>query len=141
MHRHLYFGAMTIAVLALSACTLKGTTESVMDTTQNTTVSTSGRSWFKNVGLVGQGEHANAFAALNYDNLTHDMAFGGGEYLSSLGTLLGVSDDQRAAFFQLAQSQYTVLAQSGDATPVNLMAGLDRSLSENGIVTATAVEK
>jgi Protein of unknown function (DUF3015) len=141
MHRHLYFGAMTIAVLALSACTLKGTTESVMDTTQNTTVSTSGRSWFTNDGLVRQGEHANAFAALNYDNLTHDMAFGGGEYLSSLGTLLGVSNDQRAAFFQLAQSQYTVLAQSGDATPVNLMAGLDRSLSENGIVTATTVEK
>jgi len=140
MHRHVYFGAMAIAVLALSACTLKGTTESVTDTTQNTTVSTSGRSWFTNDGLVRQGEHANAFAALNYDNLTHDMAFGGGEYLSSLGTLLGVSDDQRTAFFQLAQSQYTVLAQSGHATPANLVAGLDRSLSENGIVTATVLK-
>jgi hypothetical protein len=140
MHRHLYFGAMAIAVLALSACTLKGTTESVTDTTQNTTVSTSGRSWFTNDGLVRQGEHANAFAALNYDNLTHDMAFGGGEYLSSLGTLLGVSDDQRTAFFELAQRQYTVLAQSGHATPVNLVAGLGRSLSKNGIVTAAVLK-
>jgi hypothetical protein len=140
MYRHVYFGAMAIAVLALSACTLKGTTESVTDTTQNTTVSTSGRSWFTNDGLVRQGEHANAFAALNYDNLTHDMAFGGGEYLSSLGTLLGVSDDQRTAFFQLAQSQYAVLAQSGNATPVNLVAGLGRSLSKNGIVTAAVLK-
>jgi len=140
MHRRLYFGAMAIVLLSLSACTIKGTTDEITDTTQNTTVSTSGRSWFTNDGLVRQGEHANAFAALNYDNLTHDMALGGGEYLSSLGTLMGVPDDQRAAFFQLAQSQYTIFAQSGNATPVNLLAGLDRSLSEHGVVTAKAVK-
>jgi hypothetical protein len=140
MHRRLYFGAMAVVLLALSACTFKGTTEEITDTTQNTTVSTSGRSWFTNDGLVRQGQHANAFAALNYDNLTHDMAFGGGEYLSSLGSLLGVPDDQRAAFFQLAQSQYTTLAQSGNSTSVSLLAGLSRSLSEQGIVTATATK-
>ena len=140
MHRHLYFGAMAVVLLSLSACTLRGTTDEIIDTTQNTTVSTSGRSWFTNDGLVRQGEHANAFAALNYDNLTHDMAFGGGEYLSSLGTLMGVPDDQRAAFFQVAQSQYTIFAQSGNTTPVNLLAGLDRSLSKHGVVTAKAVK-
>jgi len=140
MHRRLYFGAMAVVLLSLSACTLRGTTDEIIDTTQNTTVSTSGRSWFTNDGLVRQGEHANAFAALNYDNLTHDMAFGGGEYLSSLGTLMGVPDDQRAAFFQVAQSQYTIFAQSGNTTPVNLLAGLDRSLSKHGVVTAKAVK-
>jgi Protein of unknown function (DUF3015) len=140
MHRHLYVGAMAVILLAASACTLRGTTDEIIDTTQNTTVSTSGRSWFTNDGLVRQGEHANAFAALNYDNLTHDMAFGGGEYLSSLGTLLGVPDDQRAAFFQLAQHQYSILAQSDHHTPVNLLAGLNRSLSEHGIVTAAAAK-
>ena len=138
MHRHLYVGAMAVILLAVSACTLRGTTDEIIDTTQNTTVSTSGRSWFTNDGLVRQGEHANAFAALNYDNLTHDMAFGGGEYLSSLGTLLGVPDDQRAIFFQLAQHQYSILAQSDNHTPVNLLTGLGRSLAEHGIVTAAA---
>jgi len=131
---------MAVVLLALAACTFKGTTDEIIDTTQNTTVSTSGRSWFTNDGLVRQGEHANAFAALNYDNLIHDMAFGGGEYLSSLGTLLGVPEDQRAAFFQVAQSQYTIFAQSNNDTPVNLLAGLDRSLSEHGVVTARAVK-
>ncbi len=140
MYRHLSCGVMVMALLALSACTLKGTTDQVTDTTQNTTVSTSGRSWFTNDGLVRQGEHVNAFAALNYDNLTHDMAFGGGEYLSSLGTLLGVPDDQRTAFFQLAQSHYTTFAQSESATAGNLMAGLDRSLAQHGIVTATTAK-
>ncbi|MEP6887228.1 MAG: DUF3015 family protein [Nitrospirales bacterium] len=140
MYRHLSYGVMVMALLALSACTLKGTTDQVTDTTQNTTVSTSGRSWFTNDGLVRQGEHVNAFAALNYDNLTHDMAFGGGEYLSSLGTLLGVPDDQRTAFFQLAQSHYTTFAQSENSTAGNLMAGLDRSLAQHGIVTATTAK-
>jgi hypothetical protein len=137
MYRSVSFGLMGVALLTLSACTFKGTTEQVTDTTQNTTVSTSGRSWFTNDGLVRQGEHVNAFAALNYDNLTHDMAFGGGEYLASLGTLLGVPDDQRMAFFQVAQSHYTTLAQSDNATALHLMAGLDRSLAQYGIVTAS----
>jgi hypothetical protein len=140
MYRSVSFGMMGVALLALSACTFKGTTEQITDTTQNTTVSTSGRSWFTNDGLVRQGEHINAFAALNYDNLTHDMAFGGGEYLASLGTLLGVPDDQRMAFFQVAQSHYTTLAQSDNATVVNLMAGLDRSLAQYGIVTASTAK-
>lgn len=140
MYRSLSFGLMAVALLALSACTLRATTDEITDTTQNTTVSTSGRSWFTNDGLVRQGEHVNAFAALNYDNLTHDMAFGGGEYLSSLGTLLGIPDDQRATFFQLAQSHYTTFTQSENVTPVNLMAGLDRSLAQHGIVTATTAK-
>jgi Protein of unknown function (DUF3015) len=140
MYRGVSCGLIAVTLLALSACTLKGTTEQITDTTQNTTVSTSGRSWFTNDGLVRQGEHINAFTALNYDNLTHDMAFGGGEYLSSLGTLLGVADDQRTTFFQLAQSQYSTLAQSDNATPVNLIAGLDRSLVRHGIVTAPTIK-
>ena len=80
----------------------------------------------------------NAFAALNFENLTTDMALGGGEYLTSLGTLMGVPDEQRAAFFQLAQGQYSSLVHSGAATPANLLSGLDRSLTEHGIVTAIA---
>src|SRR5919112_5615530 len=111
MSKRLSFGLVAAALLGLSACTLRATTDEITDTTQNTTVSTSGRSWFTNDGLVRQGEHINAFAALNYDNLTHDMALGGGEYLSSLGTLLGVPGEQQSAFFKLAQSHYKTFAE------------------------------
>ena len=138
MYRQLSFGLIAVTLVTLSACTFRGTTQETIDTTQNTTVSTSGRSWFTQDGLVRQGEHVNAFAALNYDNLTHDMAFGGGEYLTSLGSLLGVPDNQRAVFLQLAQSYYMTFSQSENATPRNLVAGLDRSLAQYGIVTATA---
>jgi hypothetical protein len=138
MHRHVAFSLTAVALLMLSACTFRATSNEISDTTQNTTVSTSGRSWFTNDGLVRQGERVNAFAALNFENLTTDMALGGGEYLTSLGTLMGVPDDQRAAFFQLAQGQYSSLIHSGAATPANLLSALDRSLAEHGIVMATA---
>ncbi|WP_447987368.1 DUF3015 family protein [Nitrospira sp. Nam74] len=140
MHKRLSLGTIAIAAWMLAACTFTGTTESIVETTQNTTVSTSGRSWFTNDGVVRQGEHVTAFTALNYDGLMHDMAFGGGEYLYSLGSLLGVREDQRAAFFAVAQGQYTELAQHDRTMIVNLLAGLDRSLSSHGIVTATATK-
>jgi hypothetical protein len=138
MRRHFCLSLMAVGLLALSACTLRATSNEITDTTQNTTVSTSGRSWFTNDGLVRQGERINAFASLNFENLTTDMASGGGEYLASLGTLMGVPDDQRTAFFQLAQGQYTSLIHSGAASPANLLSGLDRALAEHGMMTATA---
>lgn len=122
-----HIGLLAIAFLALSACTFRATSNEISDTTQNTTVSTSGRSWFTNDGLVRQGEQVKAFTALNFENLTTDMASGGGEYLASFGTLLGIPEDQRAAFFALAQGQYETLIQSDSLTPANLIAGLDRT--------------
>jgi hypothetical protein len=138
MRRYFAFNLTAVGLLILSACTFRATSNEITDTTQNTTISTSGRSWFTNDGLVRQGERINAFAALNFENLTTDMALGGGEYLTSLGTLMGVPDDQRASFFHLAQGQYTTLVHSGAATPANLLSGLDRTLAEHGIMTATA---
>jgi hypothetical protein len=44
------------------------------------------------------------------------------------------------AFFQVAQSHYTTLAQSDNATAISLMAGLDRSLAQHGIVTASTAK-
>lgn len=123
---------VTIALLSLSACTLRATTAEISDTTHNTTVSTSGRSWFTEDGLVRQGEQVNAFAALNIENLRQDLARANGEYLASLGTLLGVPSEQQAIFFQLAQAQF----QTGrwqNIGPAELVAGLNRTIAEHGI--------
>lgn len=78
MRRYFAFNLTAVGLLILSACTFRATSNEITDTTQNTTISTSGRSWFTNDGLVRQGERINAFAALNFENLTTDMALGGG---------------------------------------------------------------
>jgi len=128
--RALFIGAIA---LVMPACTFRATTQETIDTTQNTTVSTSGKSWITEDGLVRQGEAVNAFAALNYDNLKTDMAAGGGEYLASLGTLMGVPDAQHPTFFQIVQRHYA--ATSGaNLNSADFLAGLDGTLAAQSIV-------
>ena len=127
--RVLVIGAIA---LILPACTIRGTTQQTTDTTQNTTVSTSGRSWITEDGLVRQGEAVNAFAALNYDNLKTDMATGGGEYLASLGALMGIADAQQPEFFHSAQGHYA--ATSGaNLSSGDFLAGLDGTLAAQAV--------
>ena len=129
VRRLLFIGAI---VLILPACTIRGTTQQTTDTTQNTTVSTSGKSWITEDGLVRQGEAVNAFAALNYDNLKNDMAAGGGEYLASLGTLMGIAEAQQPAFFHIAQGHYA--ATSGaNLSAGDFLAGLDGTLAAQAV--------
>ena len=129
VRRALFIGAI---VLILPACTIRGTTQQTTDTTQNTTVSTSGKSWITEDGLVRQGEAVNAFAALNYDNLKNDMAAGGGEYLASLGTLMGIAEAQQPEFFHIAQGHYA--ATSGaNLSAGDFLSGLDGSLAAQAV--------
>ena len=120
-----------MAVVAFSAlacaCTLRGTTESETDTTNNITVSTSGRTWFTPDGLVRDDQKVNAFATLNFENLRQDMARGEGEYLVSFSNLLGVQPDRRAAFFAFAQDRYPIVGVS--TTAGEFIARLDREMS------------
>jgi Protein of unknown function (DUF3015) len=111
MRTSIVFQSLSAAAVffALPACTIKGTTQQTSDATHNTTVSTSGRSWFTEDGLVQKGQEMNAFTALNFENVKRDMALGHGEYLASLGTLMGIPQDRHTDFFTLAQAQYTTL--------------------------------
>ena len=123
-------GLFTIAVLALavSACTFKGTTKETTDTTSNITGTTSGKSWFEG-GLVKKDQEVNAFANLNFDNLKQDMAMGRGEYLASLGSLMGVAPARQNDFFVLTQTHYTVLIRSEQTTPGEMLVALNQLLA------------
>lgn len=88
-----------VLVLSLSAC-------SITETINNFLSSTSGRSWFTEDGLIKEDHKVTAFVAFNFENLKRDMANGQGEYLASLSTLMGISQDDRASFYAHAQSRY-----------------------------------
>ncbi|HZS11701.1 MAG TPA: DUF3015 family protein [Nitrospirales bacterium] len=125
------FVAVMIALcggLAFSACTLRGTTDSVTDSVRNVTVSTSGRTWFTEDGLVRNDQKVSAFVTLNFENLKQDMARGDGEYLSALTTLMQVRDDKRAEFFGYVQSNYPAWISSQQTTPAELLVALNRDL-------------
>jgi hypothetical protein len=86
-------------ILTLSGCS---TTETISDFLS----STSGKSWFTEDGMVKADRRVDAFMTLNFENLKQDMAQGRGEYLASLSTLMGISQDRQASFFAHAQSRY-----------------------------------
>ena len=103
---------MTALILFAAGCTLKSTVKETTDTTSNVTGTTSGRTWFTEDGLLHPEHKLTAFTALNQTNVEQDLARGQGEYVTSLGTLLGLSDDQQAAFHAKAQGAFKTLMTS-----------------------------
>ena len=100
-----------VPVLALlaSGCTLKATFKETTDTTSNITGTTSGYAWWNEDGLLLPEHKAVAFATYNEANLEQDLARGQGEYVTSLGALLGVPNGQQSAFQAKAQGAFDTL--------------------------------
>ena len=108
-------------VLGSTGCTIKGTVKQITDTTSNVTGTTSGAAWWNEDGQVKPDFKATAFVAFNDDNLRQDLAAGRGEYLASMGRLLGVSNDQQSAFFSAAQAGYGNTVGKDSATLLALL--------------------
>ena len=102
----------TVLMLFAAGCTLKSTIKQTTDTTSNVTGTTSGRTWWNEDGLLHPEHKLTAFMALNQTNVEQDLARGQGEYVTSLGTLLGLSDDRQAAFHAKAQGEFDTLMTS-----------------------------
>jgi hypothetical protein len=96
-------------MLVAAGCTLKSTIKETTDTTSNVTGTTSGRTWFNEDGMLNPEHKLTAFTALNQTNVEQDLARGEGEYLTSLGTLLGLPNGQQAAFHARAQGAFQTL--------------------------------
>ena len=121
-----FFTAVTTLLLISTGCTLKGTTNQTTDTTSNITGTTSGRIWWNEDGLLNPEHKANAFATYNEANLEQDIARGHGEYLSSMGTLLGVAPDAQPVFQTAAQEQFIQLRTSDQQTRLEQLRALSR---------------
>jgi hypothetical protein len=67
-----------------------------------------------------------AFTALNQMNVEQDLARGQGEYLTSLGTLLGLPGDQQAAFHAKAQGAFETFLMSDHDTRLQQLRMLAR---------------
>ncbi|MFO0716092.1 MAG: DUF3015 domain-containing protein [Nitrospira sp.] len=109
-------------------------------TGMNTFAISSGTSGCTNDGQVWASERANVFAAINLDNLSQEMAQGKGEHLASLATLMGVPNEQHAAFFALTQERYTALVQDGETSSVALVKTLNDAVSKSPVL-AQAVSR
>ena len=108
--QHLLLTGMISLLLVSTGCTLKATLDTTSDGTTNFVSSTTPGAWFTQDGLLRPEQKIAAFTAYNQTNLEQDLARGQGEYLTSLGSLLGVPEDRQTAFQSTAQDAYGTLA-------------------------------
>ena len=76
-------------------------------------------------------QQAEMFAASNWENVSHDIARGNGEHLTSLATLLKVPLEQQAEFFSLVQQKYATLATYNKPGSESTLHRLERAMMSN----------
>lgn len=109
-HQRLILAGMAALALMSTGCTIKATLDTTSDGVTNVVSSTTPGSWVTEDGLLKAEHKVAAFTFYNQTNLEQDLARGQGEYLTSLGSLLGVAEDRQASFQSNAQDAFGVLA-------------------------------
>ena len=86
-------------------------------------------------------EHATMFANLNFDNLSQEMAQGGGEHLASLAMLMGVPAEQQPEFFALTQEKYPALMHAGEESPAAMIKTLDGAMAAHPVLVKVSMAR
>jgi hypothetical protein len=122
---------MSLALM-LSAC---NTTKATIDSTIKFFSSTTPESMFTIDGLVEPKQKVNLFSGVAYENLRQDIARGEGEYLTSLGMLLGIPPGSQQEFGSFVQSRHSTLFTTdliADHTAhLKMLAALNREWEAN----------
>lgn len=98
----------------------------------------SGTSGCTNDGLIMKNKHVN-LAAGAFDSLKQEMAQGKGEHLTSLATLLGVSEEDQPLFFTMVQERYASLVPSEDASPVVVLRAIQEAMADHPMLAKLEV--
>ncbi len=101
----------------------------------------SGTSGCTNDGTILASEKVNVFAAINFDDISQDMARGQGEHLTSLATLMDIPADQHEVFFAMAQEKYTTLITSGEASPKAVVRAIYSAMGNHPVLAQASTSK
>ncbi len=100
----------------------------------------SGTSGCTNDGTIVMKEKVNVFAAVNFENLSQEMAQGQGEHLASMATLMGVPAEHHAEFFAMTQEKYTTLLNEGETTPKAVVKALHDSMVTHPVLAKVSTQ-
>lgn len=85
----------------------------------NTSSMTSGIMGCDTTQVVSNDQATEIFVASNMDQLSSEVAQGGGDYLTVLADLMGIANEDRVAFHRVAQENYdNLFLTDGDAKRV-----------------------
>lgn len=136
---HLAWSGGTMNQNAIAPQVLMATTNGTFGS-QTFGIST-GTSGCTNDGTIVMKEKVNVFAALNFDNISQEMAQGQGEHLTSLATLMGIPNEQHPAFFQMTQEKYTILIQAGETSPKAVVTAINAAMVDHPVLAQATISK
>ena len=96
---------------------------------------TTGTSGCTQDGAVSSNWKTAMFIDGNKNALARDMSIGSGETLEALAKLIGVTDADKAAFYQAAKNNFARIFPSAEVTTEQLMASLKQVLAANSGLT------
>ena len=100
-----------------------------------------GTSGCTNDGKILTAEKVNVFAAINFDNLSQEMAQGQGEHLTSLAILMDIPVSQQPAFFAMTQEKYTTLVQDGETSPKAVVKAIHDAMLDHPVLSQAKTSK
>ena len=101
----------------------------------------SGTSGCSNDGTIVMKEKVNVFAAVNFDNISQEMAQGQGEHLTSLATLMGIPAENHQDFFSMTQAKYTSLVQNGETSPKAVISAIYDAMGGHPVLAQASISK
>ncbi|MGI9303726.1 MAG: DUF3015 family protein [Gammaproteobacteria bacterium] len=67
---------------------------------------------------VMKEQRKDEYLSANMDNLSRDMAQGAGAHLEALATIMEIDEQDKAAFYEMAQQEFAALEFTGSAASV-----------------------
>lgn len=131
----------------LGTIIFKGQSGFFPHTSAATTNGTSANQWFgltsdtsdcNSSGMVSNEHQREIFVASNMDQLSLEMAQGGGLHLEALAGLLEISPANQPEFYRLTQEHLPGLLSSSKDGAKALLATLDKTLSADAALTSLA---
>lgn len=116
--------SISLMLAFVTGCTFTQSVEPIFRASPHATASDSGRIWWTEDGVLKSDYKVVAFAAYDRLNLEQDLARGQGEYLASLGSMLGMEEDVRAAFEAAAQERFETMVPPGRMIQVQQLRAL-----------------
>ncbi|MCR4297116.1 MAG: DUF3015 domain-containing protein [Elusimicrobia bacterium] len=122
----LFSGKTDKKVYALLGATTNGMSTQTFGISSETAGCTTKGAWVRNE------KKQAAYAEVNLQKLSTEMAQGGGEYLNAFASLMGANDDaSKKAFISLTQAKYEVLFPTANTDSATMLRNLRAEMAVN----------
>ncbi len=114
-----------------------GTMNQVFAVTTNSTFGnqtfgiTSGTAGCKENGVVTSTAALSTFMAANIDKVSHDMAVGKGESLTTMANLMGIAEQDKASFYKTTRDNFDAIFVSEKTTVKQVINNLDKVMAKD----------